>query len=157
MEVITFRRASPDDLREIYSIEKLCFTTPWSINSFSYELVNKDSILKVAVFKNNIIGYVCIRIILDVTHVLNLAVSHEFRRMGIGSELLRYALHELEVLRPDIDVITLEVRTSNKEAVKLYEKFGFKHRGRRTDYYLKPPEDAVIMALDIKKNVVKTS
>lgn len=136
------------DLPQVLEIERISFTTPWDINSFRYELGHKDTILKVAVFDTKAIGYVCIRTILEMTHILNIAVLPEFRRRGIGSMLLRDALLELKCLSPDITIITLEVRESNTAAIKLYEKFGFKITGRRGGYYTKPREDAIIMALE---------
>ncbi len=141
----------PSDLPEVLEIERMSFTTPWNIRSFEYELEHKDTILKVAVFNNQIVGYVCVRTILDVTHILNLAVLPEFRRRGIGSTLLREALNELRQLKPYVN-ITLEVRESNTAAIKLYEKFGFKIIGQRIGYYEKPHEDALIMSLGGEKD-----
>ncbi len=145
MEGITIRAMTRKDLSEVHAIEKMCFTTPWQIKSFDYEINNKDAILKVAFFNHQLIGYVCIRSILDLTHVLDLAVIPEFRRMGFGSLLLKNALQELRRLKPVTNAITLEVRESNIAAIQLYEKFGFKEIGRRRGYYQKPHEDAIIM------------
>jgi ribosomal-protein-alanine N-acetyltransferase len=145
MAEIFIRKMFVSDLPQVLEIECMSFTTPWAISSFKYELGSKDAILKVAVFNDQIVGYVCVRTILDVTHVLNLAVIHKFRRMGIGSMLLHNALEELKQSKPEVSLITLEVRESNTAAIKLYEKFGFKVMGRRIGYYQKPSEDAVIM------------
>ena len=41
--------------------------------------------------------------------------------------------------------VFLEVRESNEEARKLYEARGFEVAGKRTKYYRKPDEDALIM------------
>lgn len=144
---------SYEDLPHVHVMEKNCFTTPWDISSFKYELRNKSSILKVAVFGSRIISYVCIRTILDITYVLNLVVIPEFRRMGIGTRLLLDGLKELTDLRPDTGLILLEVRESNTPAIKLYEKFGFKTIGKRAGYYHKPNEDAVIMELKTGKKL----
>jgi ribosomal-protein-alanine N-acetyltransferase len=46
---------------------------------------------------------------------------------------------------------TLEVRKSNTEAIKLYEKCGFVVKGIRPLYYTDTHEDALIMWADIKK------
>ncbi len=148
MAGLKIRKMLPNDLPQVCEIGKQCFTTPWQLSSFEYELGNRDTILKVAVLNIEIAGYVCIRSILDVTHVMDLAVVHKFRRIGIGSMLLRGALQELKRTRPDVRMITLEVRDSNIAAVKLYEKFGFREVGRRRNYYQKPNEDAIIMELD---------
>jgi ribosomal-protein-alanine N-acetyltransferase len=40
---------------------------------------------------------------------------------------------------------TLEVRTSNRPAIQLYERFGFQPAGRRHGYYHDNREDALIM------------
>jgi ribosomal-protein-alanine N-acetyltransferase len=152
LEGIIIRKMLPADLPQIDTIEKQCFTLPWSIRSFQYELERSDTILKVAQFNNLIIGYVCIRTILDITHVMNLVVLPEFRRLGIGSTLLSEVLQELRLLKPDLRLITLEVRESNIEAIKLYEKFGFSIIGKRIGYYQNPLEDAVIMGLELKEH-----
>ena len=139
----------PGDILQVHEIGKQCFTTPWQISSFEYELENRDAVLKVAVLNVEIVGYICIRSILDVTHVMDLAIAPRFKRMGIGSLLLSDALQELRRLRPAIKLVTLEVRESNIAAVKLYEKYGFREIGRRRGYYKKPAEDALIMELDM--------
>jgi ribosomal-protein-alanine N-acetyltransferase len=149
MEGFVIRDMSPSDLGEVQTIEETSFTTPWSISSFKFEVDNDETILKVAVFNEHIIGYVCLRTILDITHVLNLVVIPEFRRKGIGGMLLRSAVEELERVKPDVRSLTLEVRESNRAAIGLYEKSGFLVTGRRTGYYQRPSEDAVIMELNL--------
>lgn len=149
MEGIKIREMSNSDLPEVIDIENLCHATPWTSNSFEYEISNKEAILRVAVLDGKIVGYVCVRTILDLTHLLNLSVLPEFRRLGIGSMLLNSVLLTLRQLDSDSDV-TLEVRESNIAAIKLYEKFGFVITGKRRDYFKKPEEDAAIMKLDIQ-------
>ena len=148
LEGITVRKMLPADLHRVCAIENLCYTTPWSFNSFKYEIENSDAILKVAVFNSQIIGYVCIRTMLDMTHLMNIAVLPEFRRRGIGEMLLGNAVGELKHLRPDTK-LTLEVRQSNTAAVRFYEKSGFNVTGMRKKYYKEPEDDAIIMELDI--------
>lgn len=149
MEGFVIRDMSPSDLGEVQTIEETSFTTPWSISSFKFEVDNDETILKVAVFNEHIIGYVCLRTILDITHVLNLVVTPDFRRKGTGGMLLRSAVEELERVKPDVRSLTLEVRESNRAAIGLYEKSGFLVTGRRTGYYQRPSEDAVIMELNL--------
>ncbi len=153
MERIIIRRMSEADLPQVHKIETGCFNAPWSINAFKYELEHKLTILKVAVLDLEIVGYVCIRTILDVTHVLNLAVLPGLRRRGISSALLQDALQELKRSGRETDFVTLEVRESNIAAIKLYEKFGFNIIGKMTGYYERPHEDAVIMGLEVGKNI----
>ncbi len=149
MEGINIREMSSSDLDKVLEIEGLCHATPWTSNSFEYEIRNKEAVLRVAVLGGQVVGYICVRTILDLTHVLNLSVLPEFRRLGIGSMLLNSVLLTLRELNSDCD-LTLEVRESNIAAIKLYEKFGFVISGRRRDYFKKPEEDASIMKLDIQ-------
>ena len=44
-----------------------------------------------------------------------------------------------------VEVVTLEVRSSNDAARRLYEKYGFANVGRRVRYYTDNNEDAIIM------------
>lgn len=138
------------DLPQVLAIEEECFSSPWSINSFKYELKQSESIFKVALLGEKIVGYVCLRTMLDITHVMNLAVIPQYRRRGIGTTLLQDALHDLRRQRPDIKFITLEVRESSG-ALKLYEKAGFSAIGKRKGYYRSPDEDAIIMGMEIVK------
>jgi len=48
--------------------------------------------------------------------------------------------------------LTLEVRPSNRAAIALYEKFGFKVKGIRPRYYTDTLEDAFIMWSEVEKN-----
>ena len=148
MEGIIIREMSANDLPEVIAIEDQCHAAPWTSNSFKYEITNKEAVLKVVELNEQVIGYVCVRTILDMTHLLNISVMPEFRRLGIGSMLLYGVLQTLRQLKPD-QVITLEVRESNTAAKKLYRKFGFEVKGRRKGYFKKPEEDALIMKLDV--------
>ncbi len=136
---------SRDDLHEVMDIERVCSANPWSRSSFAYEVGSKDSVFKVSLCGEQVIGFVCLRTMLDITHVLNIAVLPAFRRRGIGSVLLREAVRELRLLKPDMVSCTLEVRESNSAAISLYERSGFKRTGKRVHYYTNPVEDAVIM------------
>jgi ribosomal-protein-alanine N-acetyltransferase len=46
------------------------------------------------------------------------------------------------------NVVTLEVRASNRIAQELYKKHGFQATGRRPRYYSSDGEDATIMSTD---------
>jgi len=134
------------DLPEVCAIENRCYSTPWSLKSFEYEIGNKDAVLRVAIQDDMIAGYLCVRTILDVTHLLNITVRPELRGKGTGSALLKNALEELKSIMPNVN-LTLEVREANMPAIKLYEKFGFRIIGRRKKYYQKPDDDALLMEL----------
>ena len=143
------RDMSGNDLSEVHMLESICDATPWSVNALGYEIDNKDSILKVAVRAEKIIGYVCIRTLLDITHVMKISVLPEDRRNGIGSALFSEALKQLRLHKPDVTSVTLEVRDSNSAAVELYNNYGFRKTGTRKNYYKNPTEDGIVMQMDI--------
>lgn len=146
MEEIKVRSMTVDDLRQVIEIENICHPTPWQISSFEYEIGNRDAILKVAVLGTTVIGFICVRTILDETHLMNIAVIRSFRSRGVGELLLNTVIDELRRSGSDAG-LTLEVRESNLAALRLYEKAGFVESGRRTNYYRRPQEDAVIMKM----------
>lgn len=152
MEGLIIRRMSYEDIQQVHEIERLSFTAPWSIDSFIYELNNRMTILLVAEFNGQIIGYICLRTIIDVTEILNIAVHPKFRRRGVGAGLLKRALDELMSEHQDSKTVRLEVRESNTPAIALYKRFGFEVIGRRRDYYHSPREDAILMGMGIQRD-----
>jgi ribosomal-protein-alanine N-acetyltransferase len=98
---------------------------------------------------DSIIGYAGLWVLVGEAHVVNIAVKQDYRGRGIG-ELLLISLFEMAI-DARCNLITLEVRSSNYIARKLYEKYGFTVKGVRPGYYLNNREDAVIMTVnDIK-------
>ncbi len=152
MEGIMIRDMNGHDLSDVHALETGCDPMPWSVNALQYEIDNKESILKVAIRDNNVIGYMCIRTLLDITHVMKINVLPEYRRIGIGSALLIESLKKLSSLKSDVKHVTLEVRASNSAAIKLYNKFGFSKAGVRKNYYRNPSEDGLVMQLDMQSN-----
>ncbi len=73
---------------------------------------------------------------------MNVAVDDGCRREGIASVLLERLF---ELADKPSEQYTLEVRSSNEGAIRLYEGFGFRAAGRRRAYYHDNREDALIM------------
>ncbi len=149
MEKVTIRDMSDHDLDGVYLLEAGCDPVPWSVSALKYELENKESILKVALLDDTVIGYTCIRTLLDVTHVMKISVNPEYRRNGVGRLLLTESIKLLRTLKPGVKYVTLEVRESNYAAITLYDNSGFKRTGKRINYYRNPVEDGLIMQLDL--------
>lgn len=135
-------KMTEDDLREVSYLERECFSNPWSYDSFHSEFMKDDSFLFVAKEEKQIIGYIVINIIVDEGYILNVAVSKEHRKKGIASELIEDALFLAK--QKKLRFLSLEVRSSNIPAKKLYEKFGFAEVTVRKDYYSSPKEDAIL-------------
>ncbi len=124
-------------------LEKCCFSTPWSENSFREELVNPLSHFFVAVGHDRLIGYIGAQELVGESYISNIAVLPEYRRTGVAQALLERAMQGAK--ERGCAFVTLEVRVSNTAAVALYEKNGFAVAGRRKLFYRHPDEDAFIM------------
>jgi ribosomal-protein-alanine N-acetyltransferase len=140
------------DLKEVLEIERKAFISPWNEEQFLIEILNKDySYFWVAKDEESkkILGYIGFWLIEDTVHIVNLAVSDEFRRRGIASLLLEKVITFCKE-RKIPKIITLEVRRSNYKAINLYKKFNFKVVGIRKNYYSDTHDDALIMRLKLK-------
>lgn len=141
---IKIEEMTSSDIEGIASIEKECFSEPWSEQSLKAELKNKNAHFFVAQDKGKILGYVGAHCYSGECYISNVAVFKEFQNQKIGSMLLK---NLIDFMKNKCEFISLEVRKSNLLAIKLYEKFGFKKVGVRKDFYKKPSEDALIYTL----------
>jgi ribosomal-protein-alanine N-acetyltransferase len=148
MTRVELRRLQMRDLNAIERIERASYPTPWSRSMFASELAKSSSICLGAfeLDSDELVGYLVISRYVDAWHVMNVAVSPDHRRRGIGTTLLEQ-LFELTAGRGRRGY-TLEVRVSNRDAIALYERLGFKPRGVRRGYYTDNREDALIMWKD---------
>jgi len=140
---VELRRLEAQDLEGVEAIERESYPTPWSRSMFDAEL-RKPSSLAIGAFTDDVlVGYAFVSRYVDAWHVMNVAVTHAFRRRGIASALLErlFAVTATDPRRG----YTLEVRVSNTGAIKLYERLGFEARGLRRGYYTDNREDALIM------------
>ena len=144
MEIVKMNEAH---VASVAAIEKECFGgDAWSEKSVASELTNQLSLWLVAVDGDRVAGYVGSQTVCDETDMMNVAVTADFRRRGIGEKLVNALVEELKAM--DSHCLTLEVRASNTPAQAMYEKLGFAEIGRRPRYYQNPKEDALILRKD---------
>jgi len=141
-----------EDIPEILKIEKESFPAPWSEGMFVGEINNSMSycICARAKYKGESIlaGYIIFWMVSPEIHLHNLAVKNEFRRQHLAFTLLD-VMDDIG-RNAGAKAVTLEVRPSNTEAIKLYEERGFVVKGIRKNYYTETGEDALVMWADIK-------
>lgn len=143
MEIL-IRKMEERDLDRIMEIEKDCFTTPWTRESFLIEITeNLLARYLVAEVDGLVVGYGGIWMIVGEGHITNIAVESKYRKLGIGKRLLE-GLIKLSMAM-GIGSMTLEVRESNIPAQNLYKQYGFIAHGIRPNYYQDDNEDAIIM------------
>jgi ribosomal-protein-alanine N-acetyltransferase len=103
-----------------------------------------DTVAIVAMAEKRIAGFAIMHFDDDNAHLNLLAVEPEFRQRQVGSRLLEW-LHESCAVAGILSV-SLEVRATNKGAIRFYETFGFKI-GERIEQYYCGQEAAVRMSL----------
>jgi [ribosomal protein S18]-alanine N-acetyltransferase len=150
------------DIGTVQEIEREIFSTPWPRNAYYRELASRSSAhylvlrqegpaekpagIQGADFDPSIVGYGGMWRMYDEAHVTTIGVRHDLQHRGHGRVLfagLVQAAYDMGA-----KWVTLEVRTSNENAMKMYEAFGFKVIGRRKGYYTDNGEDAIVMWSD---------
>lgn len=140
------RRMTEADVDGVAAVEAATFPTPWSRDAFASEMKNVAARYLVAEKDGRVIGYAGAWIILDESHITNIAVLQAERGQGIGRALTHGLLQYLSNL--GAAYATLEVRKSNEVAQNLYKSLGFIKLGVRKRYYEDNGEDALIMVCD---------
>ena len=150
------RRCDLSDLIPVMEINLK--TLPEHYSDYLYEslLAELPEAFLVAEHKGKLVGYIMCKTeygfsnfkklgFVKKGHVVSIAVLEENRRHGLGSAIVEEAIKGVKEKR--CDELYLEVRCSNNEAVKLYEKLGFVIKQRLKAYY-RDGEDAFLMAIE---------
>lgn len=140
------RRMTMADVDAVTAVEAASFPHPWSRDAFVSEMKNVAARYLVAEVDGQVVGYAGAWIILDESHITNIAVLQEHRGKGIGRRLTAGLMQYLSNL--GAAYATLEVRKSNQVAQNLYVSLGFIKLGVRKRYYEDNGEDALIMVCD---------
>ncbi len=132
------------DLDQVEAIEKASYPFPWSRGIFS-DCLRVGYRCQVLAAGDEIQAYSVASLALDEGHLLNLCVAPSCRRQGLAKILLDQVVRDAKLA--GMVRLFLEVRPSNRGAVKLYKANRFRIIGRRPGYYPDHDgrEDAVIM------------
>ncbi len=141
----TIRRASLDDLKQIYLIEKDVFINDhWTFEMVERELKNLTGQTTWIIEESSVIlGYCMMRIFCNEANITNMAIKSSRQREGLGLFLLGHVLNQL----PIKSSVFLEVKEGNLPAINLYQRLGFKVINLRRNYY-KDGRTAMIMHLE---------
>lgn len=149
------RQAGPDhfsamtmaDLDEVAAIEVRAYPYPWTLKNFTDSMDAGHVGVCLRAVDGTLLGYFLLMPVVDESHLLNVCVAPEMQGNGLGVKLLN------EIVRVSreqgMSGVLLEVRPSNGRAMRIYERFGFEHIGRRKGYYPADGqrEDAIVMRL----------
>lgn len=135
------------DISCLQTMDRLSHLTPWSEAQFKQCLIppNESLVLQ----KNqSILGFAVSRLVLDEAELLNLVIDEPYQGQKLGQFLLTCICSKLQ--DKGASCLFLEVRCSNKPAIKLYERLDFHCISRRKNYYptASSREDALVFRKD---------
>jgi len=144
---IQIRKMDLSDIPYVYNEELKIFGKSLGEKTLYNEIMYNDmSRYFIVLVNNKRAGYVGSWLTLPNAEILNLFVSEDYRGLGIGSLLMDKVIAVCNETK--IENLTLEVRMSNKYAIKLYEGLGFKKVSVRKKYY-ENGEDALLLVLEL--------
>jgi ribosomal-protein-alanine N-acetyltransferase len=120
------------DLAGVQRLEAVSQPLPWPLWLFRRQLRSGASCW-VLEADGEIAGFGIVAIKKHRAHIMNMCVARGYRRRGLGRRIM---LHLLDVARHrHCKAAWLEVRRSNRPAVLLYRKLGFRTRQICKGYY----------------------
>ena len=131
------------DMPEVLAIEGQSFEFPWSEEDFVRCLRQRNCIGMVAEHAEKVVGFMIYELHKTKLHVLNFAVAPEWRRVGIGTQMVHKLVGKLSSHRRT--KITLAVRESNLAAQLFFRTQAFQATRVLRGYYEDSGEDAYLM------------
>ncbi|MFW6144278.1 MAG: ribosomal protein S18-alanine N-acetyltransferase [Candidatus Natronoplasma sp.] len=131
------REFSIEDLRDVVEIERLSFEYPYSKKIF--KMYAGSELFLVALAEGEVVGYVIGEVRDGEGWIISVAVDPDFRRDGVGTELMQAVME-----RMDVSDYFLTVRVGNRGAMEFYSELGFEPVGLVDGYY-ENGDDAVLM------------
>ncbi|HZP03067.1 MAG TPA: ribosomal protein S18-alanine N-acetyltransferase [Terriglobia bacterium] len=146
------RRCESGDMPAIMAIQERLFPpSQWSASDYSKLCAEPEGLILVAENETatppKVLGFAALRRVADEAELLFMAVDPDHQAQGIGKALLQEALARLR--KEGARRLFLEVRVSNKRALRLYRALGFTLHTLRKGYYREPLEDAYVMSLEL--------
>ncbi len=141
-----FRPLKTADLDAVMAIEPEIYPFPWTRGNFS-DSIKAGYSCWACELDGQLMGYAVLMMVLDEAHLLNISIAKGFQGKGLGRQLLEHIIAKAR--QHGGQMMFLEVRPSNKNALRLYEVMGFNEFSVRKGYYpaANGREDAILMGL----------
>ncbi|MBF0709665.1 MULTISPECIES: ribosomal protein S18-alanine N-acetyltransferase [unclassified Gemella] len=124
-------------------IDRENFVDPWSKEMFKKELEQENSEYYAIFNGEEVLGFCGGWYVLEEYQINKIVIDKKYQNKKMGSLFLLYMM-QLYANKGAKRAI-IEVRKSNKAAIKVYERVGFELIGKREKYYQNNGEDALIM------------
>lgn len=131
------------DMDEVLQIERSSFQFAWTEEEFLCCLRQRNCIGTVAELDHRIVGFMIYELHKSMLRILNFAVGTEFRRCGIGCQMVQRLVDKLSQQRRR--EIVLEVRETNLPAQLFFASSGFRAVTVLRNHYDDTCEDAYYM------------
>jgi ribosomal-protein-alanine N-acetyltransferase len=137
------------DLDAIAMVENEIYPFPWTRGNFQDALSAGYSAWMLLGGRREIVAYSIVMIAIDEAHLLNLSVARGHQRSGYGWRMLEWMAQRARDYGGRS--MLLEVRPSNADALRLYQRYGFSRIGVRRGYYPAHGgrEDAIVMRISL--------
>jgi ribosomal-protein-alanine N-acetyltransferase len=136
-----------EHMEAVMEIERDLFTQPWRVEDFKRLIGKPESINLAALLENKVVGYSCCWVVIETAELGNIAVARQYQGRFVARALLEATVKACR--KQKVSSLFLEVRSSNRRAIELYNRYGFVQIGIRHGYYSHPVEDALIMKLEL--------
>ena len=123
------------DFETLYRIDQVCFPEGIAYGRFEMKvyLRAEGSYCLLAESAGNVAGFILAELAPDEGHIITLDVLEEYRRQRIGSLLLGAC--EKEAAVRGVERMVLETATTNKAAIALWKKHGYRETATIESYY----------------------
>ena len=149
---VVMRPMHSSDVPAALAIEQATYDFPWTEGIFR-DCIRVGYSCWLLEGEGVALGYGILATGVNEAHLLNLCIDPAEQGRGLGTRLLTRMLNLARWHHARS--VFLEVRPSNRGAITLYKRFGFRVIGIRPDYYrcLEGREDAVVMSLKLGDKV----
>jgi ribosomal-protein-alanine N-acetyltransferase len=141
------------DMPEVLAIEHASFEFPWCEEEFLRVLRQRNCIGMVAEYGERVVGFMIYELHKNKLHVLDFASHPEFRRQGVGRQMLAKLVGKLSTHRRTR--IALEVRETNLVAQLFYRVQGFRATGVAREHFPDTGEDAFVMQYLLDESLIE--
>ena len=123
------------DFETLFAIDQLCFpkAIAYSRRELKHYLQLSGAHGIVAEFSGAVAGFILTERRAGIAHVITLDVLEKYRRRSLGSLLLEAA--EAEAASHGVTLMYLETATTNKAAIALWKKHGYRETATIDNFY----------------------
>lgn len=176
---VKIQTLSPEHIDDLLKIAEELNLSNWSKEDYLSEISRDDSVAFIIEQKGRVIGFIISRLIISrlnysnqqnissklalykyredehiehqemVCEIFNIGIAKSFQKKGLGKMLLDLLIEQILAFKKA--TIWLEVRSSNRRAVKFYRDNLFEECYKRKNYYVVPTDDAIVMKREFIK------